>query len=200
MKTIIVLLCCLIVCFSGFCQQVNRYIQSGNKAYRSNNFSEAVVQYQKALQLDQLNNIARFNMANTLQKQHDAAAEAKYDELAASLKETSLKSFSYYNKALALAKEKKLPATIEAFKQSLLLNPDDNEARDNLQRAMNELKKQQQSQPQQKEQNKPQRNPSQPKINKDMMEQKFKELQNQEKKIQQKLQKKQNNGQPEKDW
>jgi flagellar biosynthesis GTPase FlhF len=69
-------------------------------------------------------------------------------------------------------------------------DPNDDAARENLQKALNELKKQQQqNQPrnqQQKQQQKPKQQ-KQPPLNKEMMQQKFNELRNQEKQLQQKL-------------
>lgn len=203
MKQILFILFCMISSASAWCQEVNRYIQKGNEAYRNNDYAEAIAEYQKALAKEPSNSIAKFNLANALQKKDETAASKKnYDEIAAATKEVGLKSHSFYNKALALIKEKKLPDAVEAFKQSLLQDPNDNDTRDNLQKAINELKKQQQSQQQNKQNNKQDKEQKKPqqKINKEMMEQKFKELSNQEKQLQKQLQKKQNNGQPEKDW
>ncbi len=204
MKILLTILFALTTAAMAYSQEVNRYIQKGNDAYRRNDYSGAISLYRQALQKDTGNAIAKFNMANALQKRNENTASLdNYDEIAAATREISLRSHAMYNKGLALVNEKKLVEAIESFKRSLLSDPTDNEARDNLQKAMNELKKQQQSQPQQNKQNEKQDKPQQkkqPKVNRDMMEQKFRELQNQEKQLQKKLQKKQNNGQPEKDW
>ena len=150
------------------------------------------------------NNIARFNLANALQKQNEIKeAQKDYDEIIETTDINSLKSESNYNKALAYLKEKNLLQAIESFKESLKQNPNDDAARENLQKALNELKEQQQqNQPrnqQQKQQQKPKQQ-KQPPLNKEMMQQKFNELRNQEKQLQQKLQDKSNTVQPEKDW
>jgi len=65
-----------------------------------------------------------------------------------------------------------------------------------------ELKKQQggAQNKQQKQKNNPEQKKKQPPLNKEMMQQKFNELRNQEKQMQQKLQSKNNTSQPEKDW
>lgn len=184
-------------------QQANNYIQKGNDAYRKNDFSTAIENYKNALRKEPENNTARFNLANALQKQNETKeAKKDYNEVIAKAGANSLKAESNYNKGLAFIKEKDLVQAVSSFKESLKENPTDDDARENLQKALNELKQQQQSQPQ-NQKNQQQQNPKQqkqPPLNKDMMQQKFNELRNQEKQLQQKLQSKNNTIQPEKDW
>ncbi|HYK46753.1 MAG TPA: tetratricopeptide repeat protein, partial [Parafilimonas sp.] len=142
---------------------------------------------------------------NALQRQNETNESKKnYNEIIAKTDQNSLKSESQYNKALAYLKEKDLMNAIASFKESLKENPSDDDARENLQKALNDLKKQkQQNQPQskkQQQQQNPQKEKKQPPVNKEMMEQKFNELRNQEKQLQKKLQNRSGNGQPEKDW
>jgi len=184
-------------------QPANNYIQKGNDAYRKGDFSAAAENYKNALRKDPENNIARFNLANALQKQNETEqAKKTYDEVIAKADPASLKAESQYNKALAFIKEKDLQNAIAGFKESLKQNPSDDDARENLQKALNDLKKQQDQQNQkpkpQPQNQQPQK--KQPPLNKDMMEQKLNELRNQEKQLQKKLQAKTGSGQPEKDW
>jgi tetratricopeptide (TPR) repeat protein len=147
------------------------------------------------LRKDPANNTARFNLANALQRQNKIKeAQKDYDEIIETTDINSLKSESNYNKALSYLKEKNLLQAIASFKESLKQNPNDDAARENLQKALNELKKQQQNQARnqpQKQQQKPKQQ-KQPSLNKEMMQQKFNELRNQEKQLQQKLQDKSN--------
>ena len=185
-----------------FAQPANNYIQKGNDAYRKGDFDAAVENYKNALRKELENNTARFNLANALQKQNETKeAQKNYDAIIEHSDLNSLKAESNYNKALAFIKEKDLIQAITSFKESLKENPDDDDARENLQKAINELKKQQskpQNQKQQQKQNPDQQ--KQPPLDKQMMQQKFNELRNQEKQLQQKLQSKNNTVQPEKDW
>ena len=190
---------------SASAQPANNYIQKGNEAYRKGDFGKAIEAYKDALRKEPGNNTARFNLANALQRQNEINESKKnYDEIIAKTDQNSLKSESQYNKALAYVKEKDLMNAIASFKESLKENPSDDDARENLQKALNDLKKQnQQSQPQnknQQQQQNPQKEKKQPPVNKEMMEQKFNELRNQEKQLQKKLQNRSGNGQPEKDW
>lgn len=186
-----------------FAQQVNNDIATGNDAYKKGDFNTAIESYKKALRSEPENNTARFNLANALQRKNESEESIKdYDAIINKTNDNTLKADANYNKALVYVKEKDLQHAVSTFKSVLKENPADNNARENLQKAMDELKKQQQqNQPQPKKQQ--QQNPQQQKqqqLNKDMMQQKFNELHNQEKQLQKKLQTKQGNGQPDKDW
>jgi len=185
-----------------YAQEANNYIAKGNEAYRKGDFAAAVDNYKNALRKEPENNTARFNLANALQRQNETKdAKKNYDEVLEKSNINSLKSESNYNKALAYVKEKDLAQAVASFKESLKENPNDNDARENLQKALNELKKQQQqNQPKNKNQPQNPKQQKQPPLNKEMMQQKFNELKNQEKQLQQKLQNKNNTIQPEKDW
>jgi len=196
----------LLLLFYGalFAQKANNDIEKGNEAYKKGDFKTAVENYKNALRREPENNTARFNLANALQRENETQqAKKKYDEVIASADINSLKSESNYNKALAFVKEKNLQNAVTFFEESLKENPSDDDARENLQKAMNDLKKQQQQNQPQNQKQKPQQNPKQqkqPPVNKDMMEQKFNELRNQENQLQKKLQSKNSTTQPEKDW
>lgn len=159
-------------------------ISKGNQYYRLSQFDLAEIQYRKALEKDSKNTTAQYNLADALQKQK------KYDEaisvlnkLSAVTNNNNLKSSAYYNQGVANTKNKNLEASIESYKKALRLNPNDQEARENLEKALLELKKKQQQQSQQKQ--RPQSNMSQKEA-----EQKLKLLQQKEKELQQRMQNK----------
>ncbi len=191
---------------SLFAQKTNEAVQTGNDAYRKNDFPNAIKSYEKALQLDNKNVTAKFNMGNALQ--HSSKADeslADYDDvISSSTADADLKAKAYYNKALAELQQNKLDDAIDAFKQSLRLSPNDNETRQNLQKAL-ETKRQQQPQQQpkqdKKQQPQSQKQQKQQQMNRQMMEQKFKELEQQEKELQKEVQKQKTNmPDNEKDW
>ena len=199
--------CWLMVVFhpSSFAQKTNKAVKDGNDAYRKNDYKTAIQNYEKALQYDAKNATARFNMANARQRDNeDEKSASDYDDVINNATDADLKGKAYYNKALALLHANKLDEAIDALKQSLRITPNDNEARENLQKAM-ETKKQQQPQQQPPKQDKKQ--PPKPKqqkqqqMSRQMMEQKFKELEEQEKQLQKDIQKqKTNTADNEKDW
>ena len=126
-----------------------------------------------------------------------------------------MKQKAFYNKGVAYQKAKKLPECIVAYKNALILNPNDEDARQNLQRALKQQEKQQQQnkdqkknqknqqqQKQNKQQNK-QPQPSPSKISKQDAEEKLKTLLQNEKELQDKLHKIKGApvpDSPEKDW
>ena len=184
-----------------FAQTANNAVKKGNDAYKKGDYKTAQENYLQALTADPKNNAARFNLGNAQQKQNNAdAAEKQYDEIITNAVDSSLMSSAYYNKGLSLIAQKKLIDAIDAFKKSLLLSPGDNDTRENLQKAMNELRLLQQKQnPQPQKQNKqPKKNDS--KLNQQKAEQYLQQLRDQEKKLQKALQKKSTNNQPEEDW
>jgi tetratricopeptide (TPR) repeat protein len=186
-----------------YAQDVNKTIKAGNDAYKKGDYKDAASLYKTALTKDSKNVFAKFNLGNALDKQNDPIdAEKYYDEIASSSTDASLKAKSFYNKGVAEAQQQKLPEAIESFKQALLLTPEDDDARENLQKAINDLKKQQQQQQPQQNKNKQKQQPQQKNKmpNPQMMEQKFNELRDKEKQLQKMLQQKTNQSQPDKDW
>ncbi|WP_018616192.1 tetratricopeptide repeat protein [Segetibacter koreensis] len=186
-------------------------VAKGNELYKKQQFEKAAEEYQKAADLNAKNAKAQYNLGDALYKSKKSeAAEKAFGEAAANTKDEVAKSKALYNRGVTLSNQKKLLESIEAYKESLLLNSTDQEARENLQKALNELKKQSQ-QNQQKQENKKQdkqQNQKQPeqqknnsKLNEKQVEQMLSALRKDEKKLQQDLQKKNNTGRSNsKDW
>jgi tetratricopeptide (TPR) repeat protein len=179
-------------------QDTNALVSKGNQYYQLSQFDVAEIQYRKALENNGKNIAAQYNLANALQKQkkYDEAIQW-LDKLSSSTDERNIKSSSFYNKGVAYTKTKDLEASIEAYKKSLIFNPSDNEARENLQKALLELKLKQEQKKNQDKQNQ-----KQPKMNPKEAEQKLKLLQQKEKNLQQRLQNqnKQKGGGQREDW
>lgn len=173
MKTTLFLLMLCISSF-GFTQNAAQSIIKGNKLYQQSQFDLAEAQYRKALEYDAGNEKAKYNLANALQKQNKYDEAAKLlEDLAGNSKDNSLKSASYYNQGVAYTKMKNLDASIESYKKALRLNPDDKEARENLEKALLQKKKQSSSQ-QKKSQSNMSQKEAQQKL--DMLNQKEKQL------------------------
>ena len=145
------------------------------------------------------NREAKFNLANTLLKQNrNAEAEKLLTELNNDQTDPPFRSQVNYDNGVRLTTEKKLEESIEAYKQALRLNPDDREARENLQKALLELKKKQSSSQQQKQK---QEQKPKPKISQQQADQQLKKLEEKEKEVNQRFQKnKAGAGSQPKDW
>jgi tetratricopeptide (TPR) repeat protein len=167
----------------GFTQNATLSIIKGNRLYQQSQFDLAEAQYRKALEYDPENGKAKYNLANALQKQNKFDEAAKLlEDLAGNLKDNSLKSAAYYNQGVAYTKMKNLDASIESYKKALRLNPNDQEARENLEKALLQKKNQKSSQ-QKKAQSSMSQKEAQQKL--DMLNQKEKKLHQQKDKEQQ---------------
>jgi Ca-activated chloride channel homolog len=169
----------LIVLFSlpGFAiaQNATQSVLNGNQFYQQSQFDLAEAQYRKALEYDPGNEKAKYNLANALQRQskYDEAAKL-LEDLAGSSKDNSIKSAAYYNQGVANTKIKNLDASIESYKKALRLNPNDKEARENLEKALLQKKNQKSSSQQKKSQSNMSQKEAQQKL--DMLNQKEKQL------------------------
>lgn len=185
-------------------EEADRLISKGNEAYRAQQYEKAAQAYKAALEKDPNNVKASFNMGNALFKEKKFEEAAKVFEAAVKqTEEKKMQSQLYYNKGVSFTQQKKLEESIDAYKQSLRINPTDSLARENLQRALNEKKQQQKQQEQKQNQKKEEKQPKpkQNKLNQQQVQQLLKALEEQEKKLQDKTMKKQqSNTQPEKDW
>ncbi len=208
-------------------QKENVAIKKGNRLYKEQKFDESQKQYQQALQQSPDNASANYNMGNAqFRKNGFDDAVKSYDNAILHSSDNNIKEQSFYNKGVAAMKQQKLEESIAAWKDALKLNPDDEEARENLEKALRELKNKQQQQQQQnkdkKKDNKKQDNkdqqkqdqnqnqnqqqqPPQPqksRLTKQQVEQLLKALQQKEKDVQDKMNqnKVRSLSQPDKDW
>ena len=183
----------------SFAQDVNGLIADGNDYYRKQQWVKAELQYKKALETSPASREAKYNLANTLLKQNrNAEAEKLLTELNNEQNDPSFRSKVNYNSGVRLTNEKKLEESIEAYKQALRLDPNDEEGRENLQKALLELKKKQSPNQQQKQK---QEQKPKPKISPQQADQQLKKLEQKEKEVNQRFQKnKTGAGSQPKDW
>jgi Ca-activated chloride channel homolog len=203
----------LLVVNASRAQKTNHLIKKGNQLYMQEQYTQAEQLYQQAAASSPGNGKAGYNLGNALYKnKKNEEALKSYDAATANLTTKEDRSKAWYNKGVVLSKDKKLPEAIEAYKNALKQNPGDDQARENLQKALNELKKQQEQQKKQdkkddkkdkkKEQEQEQPKPKPSNLNKQQVEQLLKALQQKEKALQDKMQKSRmaSPKQPEKDW
>jgi Ca-activated chloride channel family protein len=200
----------------SFAQSENDLIKKGNEVYNKQQYNDAATAYKKAIEKNPSNEAAQYNLGNALYKAgKNEAAEQAYSHAINNSQSTNNRATAWYNKAMAFQNDNKLPESIDAFKQVLRLNPDDEDARQNLQLAL-QKQKQQQQQKQNKDQQKKQpnnqkqkdndkdREPKQPQsnISRQDAEEKLKALMQLEKNLQDKLRKVNaaTTDKPEKDW
>jgi tetratricopeptide (TPR) repeat protein len=189
MKKTPIILLCVLVSAALHAQTERSLIRDGNRSYKENNFTDAEVNYRKALEKNKDLTPGTFDLGDALYKQgrFGEAAEA-YGSTAAKVDNPGLKAQALHNLGNALLKEQKLPESIGAYKEALKLHPNDADTKYNLEYAKALLKRQQEQQKQQKQQNKDQKKDDKQKQDqqKQDQEKKDQEKKDQEKQDQQK--------------
>ena len=226
--TVVVLLIALTAALSSSAQNGNNLIRSGNRYYKKKQLDQSLQQYQAAVKKAPDNPAANYNLGNAQFRKNDYdAAGRSYDaSVAHSSADKSMQEKGFYNKGVAMMKQKKLQESIDAWKSALKLDATDADARENLEKALMEQKKQQsqqqqnqknqqkdkkdkkdekknqdqQNQNQQQQQQQPKPQPS--RLNKQQVEQLLKALQQRENDLQNKMNqnKVRTPNQPDKDW
>jgi Ca-activated chloride channel family protein len=214
---------CLLPVISS-AQDDKKLIKQGNEAYEKKEYDKAIQDYQQASEKSPTNSTAQYNLGNAFykSKKTDEAVQA-YDNAVANADNKLDKSNSFYNKGVVLQNNKKLPDCIDAYKNALKLNPQNEDARQNLQKALKQQKeeqkkenkdnkdekkpkddKKQQDKDKQKQDEKKddQPKPQPSKLTKQDAEEKLKALLQQEKNLQDRLRKVSpaTSSKPEKDW
>ena len=121
-----------------------REVRSGNRKFRKGSFPEAELDYRKAVLKDSLSVAGEYNLASALYRQgnYDEAAQAlgKADQEVAG---TPHAASYYYNEGDVALQRKDYSAAVKAFRQCLLENPGDMDAKENYIYAKEMLKNQQ---------------------------------------------------------
>ena len=185
----------------------NPSLRKASQLYKQGQYEKALPEMQKAEAQQPNSPLVKYNLGNLQFRRNEfTASEKAFDETLSTTEDSAFKQKAFYNKGVSLSKQKKLLESIEAYKAALKLNPADEDARVNLQKALEELRKQQNNKPEKekkKEEPKKQekQNPRQTRFNKKQIEQYLKSLQQKEQEVQQKMQNRSRSvSQPEKDW
>ena len=163
-------------------KQVRDLTRSGNKLYRSKEYSKAEIDYRKALEVNKSDRTTIFNLANVLYRTDRGEEAGKlYQSLTPQLSLLSSTEAAdlTHNAGNTAFRAKQLEQAIEYYKESLRLRPSDEDTRYNLalaQKLLEEQKKnggggQDQKQDQDKDQKKDQQQDQQKDQQKDQQPQ-----------------------------
>ena len=109
-----------------------RDVRRGNRDFRKENYREAEIDYRKALVKDSTSVAANYNLASTLYREGDMQqAQASLDRIKESAPMTAAASDYWYNKGDVALALKDYKTAVDAFAQSLILNPGDLDAKEN---------------------------------------------------------------------
>jgi tetratricopeptide (TPR) repeat protein len=195
----------LLMLFLASCSQsAEKLNNDGNEAFATQDFEGSLVAYQQAgIEAPELAE-PHYNAANSHYRLEDFEQAQREIEQALLGEESQedLDQNSFYNLGNTFFKAEQFEMAVEAYKEALRLNPDDLEAKQNLELALRQLKQQQQekenkdqqNQDQQDQQNQDQQD-QQNQEQQDQQNQEQQDQQNQEQQDQQNQQNEQNQGQ-----
>ena len=148
-------------------QSDRQLVRQGNKQFRKGNAADAEVSYRKAVEKNQRNPQANYNLGNALMQQRKDSLATAQLETAAKLETNPLRrAQAYHNIGVICQQHKMYGEAIEAYKEALRNNPADDETRYNL-----ELCKRQQKQQDQNQQNQDNKNQKDDKDKQDQQKQ-----------------------------
>lgn len=138
MKKIIILLTLFICLCSNLWASAAGNVRSGNKHYKKGDYEKSLENFRQA-QISQPNNpIINFNIGNALYKSENADEAGVQFQKALNSKDTKLRSKTYYNLGNAAYAKQKTDEAIDYYKKALELNPNDWDAKYNIEFILNQ--------------------------------------------------------------
>lgn len=130
-------------------KEVRKELRKGNNDYKKEKYTEAEIAYRKALEVNARSTDAAYNLGNALFKQSKfPEAMQQYEAALSREKDKNLAAADFHNMGNIFMSSKDYQKSVEAYKRSLRLNPNDDETRYNLALAQKLLENQQQNQDQ----------------------------------------------------
>ena len=147
LRYILVILLLLVAGTQVWAQVDRSDVRRGNRDFKKENYREADIDYRKALVKDSLSVAANYNLANNLYRQKDMEqAKAALERIGEIAPEIEQAADYYFNLGDVAVAQQNWQGAVDAFEQSLLLNPGDLEAKENYIYAKKKLQDQQQNQ------------------------------------------------------
>ena len=145
----------LLACVSVSAQNpVRKDIRKGNRDFRKEDYKAAEIDYRKAIVKDSASFAAGYNLGNTLYKMGDKEQAGKiYDKLKETAPASEHAADYYYNVGNVTADAGNWQAAVDSYRQALLRNPSDMDAKENYIYAKKKLEDQQNQQNQQNQDN-----------------------------------------------
>ncbi|MEN8228535.1 MAG: tetratricopeptide repeat protein [Bacteroidota bacterium] len=169
MKRFIIISLLFLSAMNLFAQNERKVIRQGVKAYQDGDFSEAEVQFRKAGDINHESFEANFNTGAALYGQEKFEETVKqYESIVENSSDPETLAHVWHNIGNSMLEAQQYESSIEAYKNSLRLNPSDSDTKYNLAYAKMKLQEQQQQDQQDQEQNKDQQDQEQ---NKDQQDQ-----------------------------
>ena len=128
-------------------QSVRSLVNGGNDLYKEQKYTDAEVNYRKALDRERQLVQGHFNLGNALHKQgkfDDAVKE--FETALGKAEQKDTRAYAHYNIGNSMMKEERYQDAVKSYVDALKLNPNDEDAKYNLSYALEKLKQQQEQQ------------------------------------------------------
>ena len=152
MKRLMILILVLASAVTVSAQTDRKEVRAGNKAFRKGDFRKSEIDYRKAVLKDSLSVAAQYNLASSLYRQEDYEGAQKalssIAETVSAVETVGTKADFYFNQGDVALAQKDYASAVKSFRQSLLLRPDDMDAKENYIYAKEMLRQSQDNQSQ----------------------------------------------------
>ena len=147
LKKTIAALAALMLVLPLAAQVDKKEVRTGNRLLRNHNYNEAEISYRKGLVKDSTSFVSAYDLASALylQKDYENAAKA-LERVEAQLPDSEYADRWHFNRGNIALQQQDYQTAVEAFKQALLLNPGDLEAKESYIYAKKKLEEQQNQQ------------------------------------------------------
>ena len=135
MKRLMILILALVSAVTVSAQTDRKEVRAGNKAFRKGDFRKSEIDYRKAVLKDSLSVAAQYNLASSLYRQDDYEGAQKalssIAETVSGIEAAGTKADFYFNQGDVALAQKDYASAVKSFRQSLLLRPNDMDAKEN---------------------------------------------------------------------
>ena len=135
MKRLMILILALASAVTVSAQTDRKEVRAGNRAFRKGDFRKSEIDYRKAVLKDSLSVAAQYNLASSLYRQDDYEGAQKalssIAETVSGIEAAETKADFYFNQGDVALAQKDYASAVKSFRQSLLLRPDDMDAKEN---------------------------------------------------------------------
>ena len=135
MKRLMILILALASAVTVSAQTDRKEVRAGNKAFRKGDFRKSEIDYRRAVLKDSLSVAAQYNLASSLYRQDDYEGAQKalssIAETLSGIEAAETKADFYFNQGDVALAQKDYASAVKSFRQSLLLRPDDMDAKEN---------------------------------------------------------------------
>ena len=135
MKRLMILILALASAVTVSAQTDRKEVRAGNRAFRKGDFRKSEIDYRRAVLKDSLSVAAQYNLASSLYRQDDYEGAQKalssIAETVSGIEAAGTKADFYFNQGDVALAQKDYASAVKSFRQTLLLRPDDMDAKEN---------------------------------------------------------------------